>query len=231
MNSYELSRMFFDWCFINPEKITPNHCALYFFAIEHCNRLGWKKKFGLPTTMTKEAIGIKSYNTYKKTLTDLVNWGFIQMIEKSKNQYSSNIIALSKFDKALDKALDKAMTKHLTKQSESTRQSNSSINKHNNIEHNNNKQEGKYFEDDFLNSVFKDYLKMRKEIKKPASEKAIELCIKKLEKLSNGNTEIKTKILEQSILNSWQGIFELKESERKNLNIRNQRHIQHDTDF
>lgn len=31
------------------------------------------------------------------------------MIERSKNQYSSNIIALSDFDKALDKALDKAM--------------------------------------------------------------------------------------------------------------------------
>jgi hypothetical protein len=41
------------------------------------------------------------------------------MIEKSKNQYSSNIIALSNFNKALDKALDKALIKHTTKQRES----------------------------------------------------------------------------------------------------------------
>ena len=119
MNSYDLSRNWFNWCFENPEKIKPNHTALYFFCIEHCNRMGWKEKFGLPTTMAKEAIGISSYNTYINTLKDLVEWGFIRMIEKSQNQYSSNIIALSKFDKALDKPLDKALIKHGSKQSES----------------------------------------------------------------------------------------------------------------
>lgn len=119
MNSYELSRNWFDWSFENPEKINPNHSALYFFTIEHCNRLGWKEKFGLPTTMAKESIGIRSYNTYIKTLNDLVDFGFIKLIEKSKNQYSSNIIALSNFNKANDKALDKAMIRHATKQGES----------------------------------------------------------------------------------------------------------------
>lgn len=126
-NSYELSRAWFDFCFENPEKIKPNHTAIYFFCVEHCNRLGWKRKFGLPTSMVKDAVGIRSYNTYKKTLDDLVEWGFIEMIEYSKNQYSSNIIALSNFDKALNKALDKALIKHSTKQSESTVQSIDSI--------------------------------------------------------------------------------------------------------
>jgi hypothetical protein len=116
MNSYDLSRKWFDWTFENPERINPNHTALYFFIIEHCNRLGWKQKFGLPTTMAKEAIGIRSYNTYINALNDLVEFGFIELIEKSKNQYSSNIIALSNFDKAHDKALDKALIKHGTKQ-------------------------------------------------------------------------------------------------------------------
>lgn len=120
MNSYDLSRKWFDWTFENPERINPNHTALYFFIIEHCNRLGWKEKFGLPTTMAKEAIGIRSYNTYINTLNDLVEFGFVKLIEKSKNQYSSNIVALSNFDKAPNKALDKAMIKHDTKQREST---------------------------------------------------------------------------------------------------------------
>ena len=137
LNSYDLSRKWFDFCFLNPDKIKPNHTALYFFAIEHCNRLGWKQKFGFPTTMVMEAVGIKSYNTYINTLNDVVDWGFIEMIERSKNQYSANIIALSKFDKALDKALDKAFIKHTTKQSESTIQSIDSINKQETI---NNKQ-------------------------------------------------------------------------------------------
>lgn len=119
INGYNLSRNWFNFCFDNPEKIKPSHTALYFFCIEHCNRLGWKEKFGLPTTMVKEAIGIRSYNTYINTLKDLVDFGFIKMIEKSKNQYSSNIIALSNFNKAPHKALDEALIKHETKQGES----------------------------------------------------------------------------------------------------------------
>jgi len=133
MDYFKLTRHFWDFAFENPEKIKPNHCAMYLFIVEHCNRLGWKSKFGLPTTMVKDAIGIRSYNTYIETLNDLVEFGLIQMIEKSKNQYSSNIIAISNFNKALDKALDKATLKHVTKQSESTVQSTDSINKQDTI--------------------------------------------------------------------------------------------------
>ena len=119
LNSYDLSRNFFNWCFENPEKVTPTHIAMYFFIIEHCNRLGWKEKFGLPTTMVKDAIGIRNFRTYSNTLNDLVEWGFIKMIEVSKNQYSSNIIAIVNFAKADTKALDKAMQKHSQKQCKS----------------------------------------------------------------------------------------------------------------
>lgn len=127
MDIYSLSRNFWDYSFENPDKIKPNHIAMYFFAIEHCNRLGWKEKFGFPTSMVMDAISIKSYNTYIKTLTELVDFGFLKMIEKSKNQYSSNIIAISNNDKANNKALDKALIKHSTKQDESTVQSIDSI--------------------------------------------------------------------------------------------------------
>lgn len=128
MNSYELSRNWFDWCFENPEKINTNHHAIYFFAIEHCNRLGWKEKFGFPSQMTMDAIGIKNYRTYIKAFNDLVEFGFIDLIKKSSNQYSANIIAIVKNTKANTKALDNAFTTHNTKQS----QSNVSINKQSN---------------------------------------------------------------------------------------------------
>lgn len=119
MNTYELSRSWFEFCFNNPDRIKPNHTAVYFFAIEHCNRLGWKDKFGFPSQMVMEAIGIKNWRTYSNTLNDLVDFGFIKMIEISKNQYSSNIIAIVKNTKAHTKALDKALQKHSTKQSQS----------------------------------------------------------------------------------------------------------------
>ncbi|MDN5396912.1 MAG: hypothetical protein L0G07_09025 [Chryseobacterium sp.] len=123
MNIYELSRRYWDWSFENPDKVKPNHSAMYFFAIEHCNRLGWKTKFGFPTTMVMEAIGIKSYNTFISTLNDLAQWGFIKVIERSKNQYSANIVAISNFDEAHNNALNEALMRHTTKQSESIDQS------------------------------------------------------------------------------------------------------------
>jgi len=116
MTGYELSRYFYDWSFENPEKVNPNHAAIYFFAIEQCNRLGWVPVFALPSSMAMAATGIKSYNTYIKALHELIDFGFISMVQKSKNQFTANFIALSKIDKALDKALDKAMMKHHTKQ-------------------------------------------------------------------------------------------------------------------
>ena len=190
MNSYELSRNWFDWSFENPEKINPNHSALYFFIIEHCNRLGWKEKFGLPTTMAKESIGIRSYNTYIKTLNDLVNFGFIKLIEKSKNQYSSNIIALSNFNKATDKALDKALVKHGTKQRESI----SSINKQETI----NK------ELNFKEKLLQRWIQYRKEIKKPIKESTVKTIQDKME---NYNEQECSLVINNSIENGWQGLF------------------------
>jgi hypothetical protein len=127
MNIFELNRAFWDFAFSNPEKIKPNHCAIYYFSLEHCNRLGWKHKFGFPTSMVLEATGIKSYSVYKKTFDELVEFGFFEVIEYSKNQYSSNIIALKENNKAPIKALDNAFIKHLSKQDESTHQSTESI--------------------------------------------------------------------------------------------------------
>ncbi len=143
MNSYDLSRAWFNFCFDNPEKIRPIHTAIYMFSIEHCNRLGWKEKFGFPSQMVMEAIGVKNWRTYSKALADLVEWKFIIMIETSKNQYSSNIIAIVKNTKAPTKALDKALQKHSTKQGQST----VSIDKQETIEQLNKEQEFNEFWD------------------------------------------------------------------------------------
>ncbi len=129
MNGYDLSRAWFNWCFENPEKIKPVHTALYFFIIEHCNRMGWVEKFGLPTEMAKTAIGVSNYRTYTNTINELEQWGFIKFIQRSQNQYSSNIIAIVKNTTSHTKALDKALHKHCTKQSISTAISTDSINK------------------------------------------------------------------------------------------------------
>lgn len=66
-----------------------------------------------------------------------------------------------------------------------------------------------FFDSEF-EKTWKDYLKMRKAIKKPATVEAEGLALKKVMTYSNGDKELALKIVEQSIERSWQGIFELK---------------------
>ena len=82
-----------------------------------------------------EATGIKSPKVYKPALLNLVEWGFIELIQDSKNQYTACIIALVKNTEATDKAdknaLDKALTQssldHLPNQGTSTCQDKGNI--------------------------------------------------------------------------------------------------------
>ncbi|MDU7440909.1 MAG: hypothetical protein E7L05_10110, partial [Clostridium sp.] len=68
-----------------------------------------------------------------------------------------------------------------------------------------------YTQDKELINTIRDFLKMRKAIKKPMTDRALNIMLKKLSVFSE-NTETQIKILENSIENSWQGIFQLKEN-------------------
>ena len=58
-----------------------------------------------------------------------------------------------------------------------------------------------------------EYLSMRKKIKKPATEFAQKLLIKKLAKFYTSGQDLE-KILEQSIIHSWTDLYEVKEEQR-----------------
>ncbi len=72
-----------------------------------------------------------------------------------------------------------------------------------------------------IKDAFSAYVEMRKKIKKPLTDYAIELAIKKLETLAPGNYQIQIAILNQSIERCWQGLFPLKEDSDSGINNRN----------
>lgn len=74
-----------------------------------------------------------------------------------------------------------------------------------------------YPNDEKLNQAFVDYVAMRKKIKSPMTDRAVELAISKLEKLSGGDNDKAIAILEQSIMNSWKGLFELKDKSQTSV--------------
>ena len=65
----------------------------------------------------------------------------------------------------------------------------------------------KYFENLKVNTIFIDFLEQRKKLKAVNSERAINSLINKL---NNYDDEIKYEMIEQSIVNSWKGLFDLK---------------------
>ena len=70
-----------------------------------------------------------------------------------------------------------------------------------------------------IDEAFRDYADMRKRIGKPLTDKAITLAIGKLHELAPDgdglNEALAVKILEQSTFNSWQGLFPLKDQQKK----------------
>lgn len=103
------------------------------------------------------------------------------------------------------------------------------INTNNNINNKKEKKEKKETEFDVLiNDNFTDkelkqtiyeFIKMRKAIKKPLTTHGLELIINKLKKLSNNSKE-QIKILNNSIMNNWQGIFPLKPDEKEKEEVK-----------
>jgi len=92
-----------------------------------------------------------------------------------------------------------------------------------------------YFSDSpKLNASFCSFVAMRKEMKAPMTEHAVELAINKLSKLADTD-QIKIEVIEQSIMNGWKGLFPLKNNagrkdESKYKNSFNQ-FSQNDYDF
>lgn len=114
INGYTLSRTWFDFVFETTETVTPIHAALYFWIIDLANRLGWKENFSLPTGYTMEAIGLKSYRSYKNALTDLIRWGFIELKAKAYNQHTATVVALVLKAKAEQKQRQKQSSHNKT---------------------------------------------------------------------------------------------------------------------
>lgn len=72
----------------------------------------------------------------------------------------------------------------------------------------------KRFENPLLQEAFDGFAEMRMAIKKPLTERAADMIISKLDKLSdsvNAKDRYKIECLNQSVLNNWQGLFEVKD--------------------
>ena len=69
--------------------------------------------------------------------------------------------------------------------------------------------------DDGLRELYVEYIKMRKLIKAPMTNRALEMLISKVDKLEPSSIANKKKLLENAILNNWKSVYALKPEDRE----------------
>ena len=144
---------------------------------------------------------VTAERTKSGTLLTLVNYGTFQDIQNTNGTRTER-----------RRNTNGTPTEHQRNTNGTLTERNNNINNDNNENNVNNetKETLRYFpSDEALEKTFADFRDMRKKIRKPMTDRAIELMIRKLNKY---DPDIAIKMLEQSIVNCWQDVFELKDN-------------------
>ena len=195
------------------------------------NRWGWSRHKTRDFLNLLESDGMVTVNaTTNRTTITLENYSFYNDVPTTKGQRgdsdktrkSSNSLesegesaTTNLTTQTLEKYSicdDMPTTKGQRKDSEGTArgQRGDTTNNINNI----NKETNIYNDEPKLDTAVKEFITFRKKIKKPMTDHAVKLMLSKLNKLTS-DTDEQVEILNQSILNGWQGIYPLKREENK----------------
>ena len=134
-----------------------------------------------------------------------------QQIDRQRSN-KNTLISLKNWDKyqILDQQNDQQMT---NKRPTSDQQ----VTTNKNIKNNKNDKNviNTYCDNPLLNEAILEFVKYRKSIRKPMTDRAISLMLGKLNKMTTDVNE-QIDIINQSILNGWQGIFPLNKQNNQN---------------
>lgn len=130
---------------------------------------------------------IEQLTSNKNRLISVVNWDKYQIFDQQNEQQMNNNWTT-------------------TEQQVNTNKKNKNVK--------NEKNEIKYSDIPELNEAILEFIKFRKGIKKPMTDKAVKLMLGKLNKMTS-NVGEQIEILNQSILGGWTGIYPLKQTKKE----------------
>ena len=172
------------------------------------------------------AICKENETSIKSALDELKEFGYLQVLKKLPNQTQTGRIEYEYIVYEEKQGLENLGVEFIGVENQGQLNINKPITNKLNI---NNKKESKKEEtfDDIINAncqneklkeTLQEFIKMRKLIKKPLTNRALKLIIKKVKELSNGKGNIAIEILEQSITNCWQDVYALKNQPKQETN-------------
>lgn len=171
-----------------------------------------------------------SEHTIKRAISKLVETGYLISDELSQDKYNHTKwytltdkgAACASLDNSKNSKIDSSKMEQSRKchlgTSDSSKMEQSTI-----IQNNTRKgtQQSNTTDDPFctgspaLDDALHGFEEMRKKLRKPLTDRAKRLTLGKLEKLAPGNEEMQIAILDQSVENSWQGVYRLKTEDWK----------------
>ena len=171
---------------LGDEVITVERGSLITSELKLMERWGWSKTKvrQFLNQLQSDAMIVKKTDR-KKTTISIVNYGIYQETETTEEP------------KKDQKKTDERPMKDTNK----------------NVKNDKNERINIYSDNPELNTSILQFIEFRKKIKAPMTDRAIELLISKLNKLSP-DIQTQIAIINQSILNGWKGVFPLKEPEQ-----------------
>ncbi len=217
MNYLKQVNTFFELLIANP--LSANAQCLYFNLLNINNRCNWSEEFTTANSTLMAFTNLNKQALYRAR-NELIQKKYIDF-KKGVNQNQSGRYKIFEFVTAGDTAHDTADDTPNDTPNDTADDTNNKLNKtkQNQIKHIKKKETKKEtefdklisenFSDEELKNTIYEFIKMRKAIKKPLTTRGLELMIEKLYKLSQ-NVDGQIQILNNSIMNNWQGIFPLK---------------------
>jgi hypothetical protein len=210
--------------------LTPNAKLLYGEITALCNEKGY--------CWAKNEYFAELYSTSEKSITrwikNLADKGYIET-EIKTFRYDDGTVKKMRYvhiDRNVRNRQENIEPDHTDKNVHHQRDKNEAYNNTSttNTDVNNIKKERKASYDEILSTItdedlktlYLDYIKMRKLIKAPMTDRALQTLIKKVNELEPDSIDNQKKLLETAIMNNWKSVYPLKK-EANNVSGTNKR--------
>ena len=197
---------------INYEGLKANTKILLLVLMTHRNR---EKGYAYPSQSTLIKKTGLSKNTLLKCLDELEKEGYIKRF-KEKGENNKYYIDISFINSKVGTSIKNNTSSSIKNDTRGSIKINTlKVRDISNKKEKENKKSNidkiieAYTKNDLLVEAIRDFIKMRSTIKKPLTDRALKGILNKLDTFATNDLD-KIEILENSIMNCWKGIFELK---------------------
>lgn len=197
-------KAFYDWLEVN--QLSTAGIVLWHALMHIANKTGWQDNFTVAIAVLEIKTGLKK-QAIINARNNLKQAGLIEFSSRNGNQS-----AIYKINSFVSFKETQTNTQTQTQTNTQTSTQEQSINKQDKIKQNGTKKKNNKKEKELspFEQALVDFTDHRKALKKPLTEHGLKLIVSKLEKLEPVSVENRIKILEQSMVNGWTGIFPLK---------------------